>query len=101
MRRGAFPRPGALASGGRVAVYAFASDSAERRHVGSPLRRQLAGAAHAFVDLSELSDSEAAYTINGQRVHVLINLVGHTAGARHGLTQRQPAPVQVRLRPPP
>ena len=28
-------------------------------------------------------------------MHVLINLVGHTAGARHTLTQRQAAPVQV------
>ena len=33
--------------------------------------------------------------ISDQRVHVLINLVGHTAGARHVITQYQPAPVQA------
>ena len=85
----------ALQRGGRVAVYAFASDSAERRHSGSALRRDLAASTRFFCDLTALSDDEAARAVNEQRVHVLVNLVGHTAGARHSLTQRHVAPVQA------
>ena len=42
-----------------------------------------------------LPDPEAAALINEMQVHVLINLVGHTAGARHLVTQWRTAPVQA------
>ena len=45
--------------------------------------------------MTDLPDDEAARVIDGHRLHVLINLVGHTAGARHVVTQYAPAPVQA------
>ncbi len=85
----------ALRSRPRLRIVCFASDAAEKHHAGTPLRRAIAAQAHAFFDVSELSDAEVARLINEQRVHVLINLVGHTAGARHVVTQYAPAPVQA------
>ena len=48
--------------------------------------------------MQALSDAEAARVINDQRVHVLINLIGHTAGARHMITEQ---PTQSRTCTPP
>ena len=70
-------------------------DSAEKRHAGTPLCRAIATAAHHFVDVTGLSDEAAARTINDLRVHVLINLVGHTAGHRGVMLEHRPAPVQA------
>ena len=75
-------------------VSCFASDSAEKGHAGSELRRQIARECTSFVDVTLLSDPEAARVINEAQLHVLLNMVGHTAGARHVLTQWKPAPVQ-------
>ena len=85
----------ALARNTRLTILCFATDSGERRHAGTKLRRQIAEASDIFYDLSDVNDAEAARVINGQRVHLLINLIGHTAGARHVLTQYQPAPLQA------
>lgn len=79
----------------RLSVLCFASDSRERGHDGEPLRRDLASACSSFVDLTELSDAEAARIISDFRPHVLINLIGHTAGSRHVITQWKPSPVQA------
>ena len=73
----------------------FASDSSERSHAGEPLRRELAASCTSFVDVTDLSDAETARTISDHRPHLLLNLVGHTAGSRHVVTQWQPAPVQA------
>ena len=78
-----------------LTLLCFASDSAEKRHAGTPLRRAIATAAHHFVDVTGLSDEAAARTINDLRVHVLINLVGHTAGHRGVMLEHRPAPVQA------
>ena len=55
----------------------------------------LFAAASEFIDVTALSDAEMAVLINDMQVHVLINLVGHTAGARHLVTQWRPSPVQA------
>ena len=49
----------ALGRSPRLHLCAFASDSSERRHAGSALRRALAAETRTFVDISELSDAEA------------------------------------------
>ena len=79
----------------RIRTLCIASDAGEKHHAGTPLRRAIAKAADTFVDVSLLSDAEAARLINELQPHVLINLVGHTAGSRHQLTQMKAAPVQV------
>lgn len=84
-----------LAASTRLELICFATDIPEKRHAGTPMRRKIAAAAHEFYDLSLLSDAEAARAISDTGVHVLLNLVGHTAGARHAITQYRPAPVQA------
>ena len=79
----------------RLDVLCFASDHGDRPHVGSELRRDIASACTAFYDVSDLSDEETARVIDDTQPHVLINLVGHTAGCRHIITQWRPAPVQA------
>ena len=76
-------------------VVCIASDSPERAHSGSELRRAIADACTAFYDVTALSDAEAARVVDEQQLHLLINMVGHTAGARHVVTQWRPAPVQA------
>ena len=88
------PWVAALRARSGLEVICVASDSNEKKHPGSALRRAIAAACTAFYDVTELPDVEAALLINELRIHVLLNLVGHTAGARHVLTQWQPAPVQ-------
>ena len=76
-------------------VVCVASDSPERTHSGGELRRAIADACGAFYDVTTLSDAEAARVVDEQQLHLLINMVGHTAGARHVVTQWRPAPVQA------
>ena len=45
--------------------------------------------------LRRIPAPDSARVLNELRLHVLVNLVGHTAGSRHVLTQWQPAPVQA------
>ncbi|EOD15246.1 hypothetical protein EMIHUDRAFT_119393 [Emiliania huxleyi CCMP1516] len=78
-------------------VVCLALDLPERQHAGTAERRAIAAAAHAFFDLTRLTDAEAARAIDGLRLHVLVNLVGHTAGARHALTHYRPAPMHYAL----
>jgi protein O-GlcNAc transferase len=84
-----------LATSTRLELICFATDISEKRHAGTPMRRAIAAASHQFYDLSLLSDAEAARAISDTGVDVLLNLVGHTAGARHAITQYRPAPVQA------
>jgi hypothetical protein len=39
----------------RLTVLCFATDSLEKGHAGSPLRRQIAAAAHGFFDVTGAS----------------------------------------------
>jgi protein O-GlcNAc transferase len=49
----------------------------------------------AWCDLSNLNDEEAAQRIRHDRIDILVDLSGHTAGNRLPLFARKPAPVQV------
>lgn len=62
---------------------------------GSPLRARIVRAFDQFHDLEALSDTSAAERIAGEQVDILIDLNGHTHGARFGILARRPAPVQV------
>ncbi len=48
-----------------------------------------------FHDLGALSDAAAAQKIADAKIDILIDLNGHTEGARFGILARRPAPVQA------
>ena len=56
--------------------------------------RQLAGPAH-WRDIARLDDEAAAQLIRQDRLDLLIDLAGHTAGHRLLIFARRPAPVQA------
>ncbi|MCC9000592.1 MAG: hypothetical protein LM522_14060, partial [Candidatus Contendobacter sp.] len=62
---------------------------------GSPYWRQIADACDRFVELSGLSNAEAAARIAADGVHVLVDLQGYTRFARPEIFALQPAPIQV------
>ncbi len=62
---------------------------------GSVLRQRAVRAADQFVELHGLSDAQAADRIRADGVDVLVDLMGHTRGARASIFARKPAPVQV------
>ena len=49
----------------------------------------------SFADISQVSALEAAQRINGDGVHVLVDLAGHTRDSRLEIFALEPAPVQV------
>ena len=76
-------------------LFCYASDANERSHAGTELRSQIASFCHRFVDVTDLSDEQLALLIARDRVDVLINLVGHTAGARDIVFALRPSSVQA------
>ena len=72
-----------------VYVYALCRDD------GSAYYQQIKADADQFVDLTGLSNVEAATRIHADGVQVLIDLMGYTAYARSEIFTLQPAPVQV------
>lgn len=75
----------------RVTTFAYALD----RDDGSAMRRRLVRAFDGWRDLRELDDAAAARAIEADSLDVLVDLKGHTQGARPGILARRPAPVQV------
>ena len=51
--------------------------------------------ADEWVDAAQMSDDELAARIMADRIDILVDLSGHTAGNRLGVFCRKPAPVQV------
>jgi protein O-GlcNAc transferase len=62
---------------------------------GSAIRRRLAQAFDRFVDVSQLSDEEAAEVIHADGLDILVGLDGFTPYARPKILAHRPAPVQV------
>lgn len=75
----------------RVAVHAYSHG----RDDGGPMRRRLMAACDVFRDVTEASPEEAARLIRDDGVHVLVDLKGHTQGARPSIPALRPAPIIV------
>jgi predicted O-linked N-acetylglucosamine transferase (SPINDLY family) len=76
----------------RFEVFGYALTRAE---AGDALAQLLAQRFEHMRDLSALDDRSAAEAINQDRIDVLIDLAGHTRGARLGILALKPAPVQA------
>lgn len=61
----------------------------------SALRRRIVAGADAFVEIGQISNAEAADRIRADGIDILVDLKGHTCGARTGILARRPAPIQV------
>src|SRR5581483_7250472 len=59
------------------------------------MRRRLEGAFDRFLDISGLSDQDAATRIRAEEIDILVNLNGYFGNHRMGVFARRPAPVQV------
>jgi predicted O-linked N-acetylglucosamine transferase (SPINDLY family) len=70
-------------------AYSLAADD------GSQVRGRLRAAADCFSDLGSLDDADAAARIRRDGIDVLLDVGGHTTGARFGITARRPAKLQV------
>lgn len=62
---------------------------------GSSYRRDIVAGCDRFVELSGLSNAEAAACIAREGIHILVDLHGYTRFARPELFALQPAPVQI------
>ncbi len=62
---------------------------------GSPMRRRMAAAFDAFVDLQRVGHRQAAERIHADRVDILVDLHGHTDGGRQEVLAYRPAPLQA------
>jgi protein O-GlcNAc transferase len=71
-----------------VAINAGSNDA-------SDMRARLEKAFDRWIDIGKQSDEEAAQTIAGAGIDILVNLNGYFGDARMGVFTRRPAPVQV------
>ena len=75
----------------RVETFAYAFD----RDDGGAMRRRLIAAFDHFADVRALPDAEVAARIAADGLDLLVDLKGHTHGARFGILARRPAPRQI------
>jgi len=75
----------------RFAVHAYSYGPDD----GSAMRQRLVAAFDRFVDVRDLSFTEAAQRIAQDGVDILIDLKGYTADARPQIAAQRPAPIQV------
>ena len=62
---------------------------------GSAMRKRLKAGCDRFVDLAPLSDGSAARRISDERIQILVDLKGYTAGDRPRIGAQRPAPIQI------
>lgn len=58
-------------------------------------RQNLIATADHLVQLQNMDDAQAAHTIRGLEIDILVDMAGMTAGARPGIVSRRPAPIQM------
>jgi predicted O-linked N-acetylglucosamine transferase (SPINDLY family) len=75
----------------RFESYAFSLRPADHDAYGTRIQ----SAVDHFIDLSRLNDHHAAVLIRTLEIDILIDLVGHTQGARWDIVAARPAPLQV------
>jgi predicted O-linked N-acetylglucosamine transferase (SPINDLY family) len=61
----------------------------------SPMRQRLEKTFDRWIDISILSDEQAAARIRVEQIDILVNLNGYFGKSRMGVFARRPAPVQV------
>jgi predicted O-linked N-acetylglucosamine transferase (SPINDLY family) len=61
----------------------------------SPMRKRLEAAFDKVIDVSRLSDSDAAARIAAEGIDILVNLNGYFGERRTGIFAHKPAPIQV------
>ncbi|MYM99182.1 O-linked N-acetylglucosamine transferase family protein, partial [Duganella vulcania] len=76
---------------GLVEVYGFCWSPED----GSALRQRLLRGMDLHVPIATLSDAEAAQAIRSHEIDILVDLHGRLPGARPGILQHRPAPVQI------
>ncbi|MEP6505418.1 MAG: tetratricopeptide repeat protein, partial [Betaproteobacteria bacterium] len=74
----------------RHEVFAYKTDAG-----GDEVTRRLRSRVDHWVECDSLSDTELAQRCRADAIDVLVDLSGHTAGARLGVFQRRPAPCQL------
>jgi protein O-GlcNAc transferase len=72
-----------------VSAYSFGPDD------GGEMRRRLIAECDRFIDIRPLSHTAAAARIRADGVQILVDLKGHTQGARQMIPALRPAPVQA------
>ena len=72
-----------------VTLYSHSKDD------GSAMQHRVRSACERLVDISAMSDGEAARRIRADGIDLLVDLKGHTAGNRLGIFAWRPAPLQV------
>ena len=65
------------------------------RNDNSPIRKRLEAAFGKFLDISQLSDRDAARRIADEHIDILVNLNGYFGDHRMGVFAHRPAPIQV------
>jgi predicted O-linked N-acetylglucosamine transferase (SPINDLY family) len=60
-----------------------------------PMRARLVAAFDRFVDIRTRTDQEAAALLRQLEIDIVVDLKGHTGGARQAILAHRPAPVQV------
>ena len=75
----------------RVESFAYALD----RDDGGAMRGRLKAAFDHFADVRALPDADVAARIAADDLDVLVDMKGHTHGARFGILARRPAPRQI------
>jgi protein O-GlcNAc transferase len=62
---------------------------------GSAIRKRLAASFDKLIDISQLSDDDAAARIRAEGVDILVNLNGYFGTPRMGIFARKAAPIQI------
>ena len=75
----------------RFSIHAYSTGPDD----GGPSRHRVVAACNGFVDLVALSHEAAAQRIAADRIDILVDLNGCTAGARPRILAHRPAPLQV------
>lgn len=75
----------------RFEVYGYAANADD----GSKYRAAIAGACDHFRPIYGLNDRQAAENIYQDRIHILVDLAGHTQGNRMPVLALRPAPIIV------
>ena len=73
----------------KISCYSYGQDD------GSIYRKQIQKQSDHFIDIKKLSPIDAAKRIYADGIDILVDLKGHTRGARLGILACRPAPVQV------